>query len=278
MTLLSFLTTPGRSLCWLFLFLLVSNAGCGIAREKPLADDENESRKEVDRSQIKKFPTGTHTDTWQLGDGSYIGYALNISATYSDDRPTPLVVLLHPEPNQVSAFQQSMGRVIVEATADLDPLIVMPTLIKGSWANETCQESVMSLLRELCKTYNIDRQRVLILGYGIGGEGSWQFAGKHPDFFTAAIPMSGRPPGDYASTDWTVPMLIIHSRDDELFPFQVVADAVSALESQGNTTVQLYPLDGISHFNYPLFAEPLKEAVRWVSQVWQAKAGSPAGQ
>ena len=51
----------------------------------------------------------------------------------------------------------------------------------------------MALLEGILETYNIDRARILVTGFSLGGRGTWFFATRHPDFFTGAIPIAGRP-------------------------------------------------------------------------------------
>ena len=136
----------------------------------------------------------------------------------------------------------------------------------------------MALLKEVIETYNVDRHRVLVVGYSLGAEGAWYYASKHPDLFTAAIPIAGSPPADYATMNWSVPMLAIHSKADEVFPFSVVSEAIATLERKGVDCIQLYPLENISHYESNKFVEPLTQGVTWVKEVWDTNAPSAEAQ
>lgn len=81
---------------------------------------------------------------------------------------------------------------------------------------------------------------------------------------------------NYSEIAWEIPMLVVHSRSDEVFPFRDTQQAVAAIEASGNTAVQLYSLEKISHYESTKYVEPLKEAVAWVKQVWDAHANEPS--
>ena len=49
-------------------------------------------------------------------------------------------------------------------------------------------ESVLTSLRDACRRFAIDTDRVYISGHGIGGEAAWDFAQAHPDLWAGAIP------------------------------------------------------------------------------------------
>ena len=44
------------------------------------------------------------------------------------------------------------------------------------------------------KCHAIDKAKVVVTGYSMGGAGTWHFAEKYPERFSAAIPVAGRPP------------------------------------------------------------------------------------
>ena len=251
------------------LLLFVMIAGCGIAREK--RDIEDEEKAQIDPTVLQKLKPGSYMQTWQMPDGRVVSFTVAIPQNYIDERPVPLILALHYGTEKVTQFfgNQMVHAMVQPATAELDGIIIAPDVINKSWADFRCEECVMALLNEVCKTYNVDKSRILVLGYSMGAKGTWHFAGKHPDFFTAAIPIAGHPPIDYMDTRWTVPMLAIHSNTDEVFPFQVVDDAVRKLQARGDQ-VQIFPLKDISHYESGRFVEPLEEAVSWVKQVWDS--------
>lgn len=49
-------------------------------------------------------------------------------------------------------------------------------------------EAVLTCLRDACRRFGIDTDRVYLSGHGIGGEAAWDFAQAHPDLWAGAIP------------------------------------------------------------------------------------------
>jgi predicted esterase len=49
-------------------------------------------------------------------------------------------------------------------------------------------EAVLTTLRDACRRFSIDQDRVFLSGHGIGGDAAWDFALAHPDLWAGAIP------------------------------------------------------------------------------------------
>lgn len=49
----------------------------------------------------------------------------------------------------------------------------------------------IQLIKYLQKTYQIDENRIYVIGYSMGGTAVWDIITRHPDIFAAAIPISG---------------------------------------------------------------------------------------
>src|SRR5437870_13764820 len=56
------------------------------------------------------------------------------------------------------------------------------------WAGET---DVFEAIEDVCRCYNIDRNRIVLRGMSMGASGTWHLGLKHPDFFAALGPYCG---------------------------------------------------------------------------------------
>jgi len=65
---------------------------------------------------------------------------------------------------------------------------------------------------------------------------------------------------------WKVPLYVIHSRRDELVPFERTEQVVHQLEGRG-VAVELALLDGITHYETGRFVGLLRAAVPWIRRV-----------
>lgn len=53
-------------------------------------------------------------------------------------------------------------------------------------------EAVLTCLRDACRRFSIDTDRVFLTGHGIGGDATWDFAQAHPDLWAGEIPFVAR--------------------------------------------------------------------------------------
>jgi pimeloyl-ACP methyl ester carboxylesterase len=68
--------------------------------------------------------------------------------------------------------------------------LVAPAGGRGGWTNEARSAAVLELVDELIAEFPIDRQRIYIQGFSMGGAGTWHFLQERPGFFAAANPQA----------------------------------------------------------------------------------------
>jgi predicted peptidase len=152
------------------------------------------------------------------------------------------------------------------ALADLGAIIVAPDSVRGDWSTPENEKAVNALLDMVLARYAIDRKKIAVTGYSMGGAGTWHFAEKFPERFSAAIPIAGRPPASAAG--WRLPVLAIHSRDDQVVPFDPTEARIAELQKAG-VNAKLIALTGITHYQTNRFAGALMRAVPWLREVWK---------
>ena len=196
-------------------------------------------------------------------------YTIAVPAGYSGNQPVPLVLALHFG-GEVTPFY---GRTILEeliepALRELGAIIIAPDCPTNSWTDPQSEKAVLELLAYVEKNYAVDVQRRLITGYSTGGAGTWYLAARNPDRFSAAVVMAGWPPQAIEDVEWKIPLVIIHSRQDEIVPLQPTEYFSNTLQEKG-VPVKLVVLDGITHYEMFRFVEPLRTTISWVESVWQ---------
>ena len=196
-----------------------------------------------------------------------------ISVPDGDTRqPHPLVLALHPGGDR-PAFYGSMylARLFLPALQQLDAIIVAPDCPTRAWTDADAEQAVMALLQSVLNDYPIDRQRILVIGYSLGGRGTWFMAARHPDFFTAAIPIAGSTDGQPLERLGRIPTYVIHSRSDEVVPPGPDEHAVAELGKLGRPVV-IDIVDGGGHFDTSSYMPALIRAVKWVDKRWKGAA------
>jgi len=195
-----------------------------------------------------------------------VTYGIWIPHDYEPAESRPLILALHPggarAPYYGTRFLQG---IVGPALANWGAIIVAPDAPARSWANATSEKGVMALLEDVMARYAIDTKRILVTGFSLGGRGTWYLAARHPDLFTAAIPMAARSNRDSAEQVGDMPVFVIHAREDEVVPFEPAAQIAREMQERGQT-VSFMALDGVGH--YQMGVEPLRTAGEWVVERW----------
>jgi len=205
-----------------------------------------------------------------LADGDELRYGLSLPDGYIPGRSRPLVLALHPGGEPMVGYGSAFTRaVVVPALAELGAIIVAPDCPTNAWTDDTSERAVMALLDRILRDFSVDRARVLVVGFSMGGRGTWFLSSRHPDLFTAAVPMAASTGGDPPERLARVPTYIIHSRDDQVVPFAPAERNARALEALGRTVV-FEPLETPTHFDMGAYIPALRRAGAWVAARWMS--------
>jgi len=203
-----------------------------------------------------------------LADGGELLYGLSLPDGYVPGQPRPLVLALHPGGERMVYYGSAYTRAVVApALAALGAIIVAPDCPTNTWTDDTSERAVMALLDRMLHEYAIDRARVLVVGFSMGGRGTWFFSSRHPELFTAAIPMAASTGDDPPELLAGVPTYIIHSRRDQVVPFEPAARNAVALERLGRP-VRFEALETPTHFDMGGYIPALQRAGAWVAAQW----------
>ena len=214
-------------------------------------------------------PPGVSNRTLTRGDEPPVHYALSIPANYSTSKPVPLILALHfgvGGGSAAGAGRSVLSILVRPALEELGAIIVAPDSLRGDWSTAENERAVKELLDNVLGSYNIDKKEIVVTGFSMGGAGAWHIAEKYPDYFSAVIPVSGRPPASIA--EWRLPVLAIHSHNDQVVPFGPTEARITELQKAGKRA-ELIPLTGITHFETYRFVDGLRQAVPWLRQIWK---------
>jgi len=215
------------------------------------------------------FGPGLHEHTLKRAGEPEISYAISIPPDYAPSTPVPLILALHygiGNRDSTGVGADLVKGIIGPALEVLGAIIVAPDSVRGNWRTSENETAVSALLDMVMAHYIIDKKRVAVTGYSMGGTGSWHLAEKFPERFSAVLPIASTPPA--SSVGWQLPVLAIQSRDDKVVPFDPAAARIAELQRAG-VNARLIASTGIAHHEAGRFREPLREAVPWLKEVWK---------
>ena len=208
-----------------------------------------------------------HQRTFAVPDVGTIRYGISVPDDYDPARPRPLVLALHPNERMPFYGAKFMMAIVLPALKELDAIMVAPDCPARAWADPTADRAVMALLQHVFGEYAIDRRRILVTGYSMGGRGTWFMESQHADLFTGAIVMAGAPGDLPLEKLGTIPTYVIHSRADQVVPFEPAERTTGELEKLGRV-VKFEALEGLAHSQMGGYVEALRRAGRWVAERW----------
>lgn len=200
--------------------------------------------------------------------GAQLLYGLSLPDGYVQGQPRPLILALHPGGERMRYYGSAYTRMVVApAAASLGAIIVAPDCPTAAWSDAAADAAVMALLDRVMREYSVDRRRVVVVGYSLGGRGTWFMASHHPNVFTAAIPMAAAVGRDPLDTLATMPTYIIHSRRDQVVPFGPAEQNAKELERLGRV-VRFDALSDPTHFEMGAYVPALTRAFAWINERW----------
>ncbi len=94
-------------------------------------------------------------------------------------------------------------------------------------------KAIIALIKKTCSQYNVDSDRVYLIGLSQGAVATWDLLARHSDVFAAAVPISGVGDTSKASIYADIPIYAFHGDADTTVPYATATpkmyEAVNAL-------------------------------------------------
>ncbi|WP_052356534.1 prolyl oligopeptidase family serine peptidase [[Clostridium] dakarense] len=202
--------------------------------------------------------------TYKDSSGNTMDYRLFEPKTENNEK-YPLVLFLHGSGERGSDNEMHMlgneGALVwadpkqqeKNPTYVLAPQVPAADELTMYWTEEPNYTTMLNLLKETIEKYNIDENRIYVVGMSNGGIGTWNIIEKNPKLFAAAVPICGIgdingldleseyiPMTDYSAFKniKDMPIWIFHAEDDPLVDVRYSRDAEKAIKELGGTSVK----------------------------------------
>jgi predicted peptidase len=213
------------------------------------------NKPEYDMDLINKFQPRIYKKNWFRK--SWV-YRLYVPENYNPKEKYPLILYLHdggPKGNDNRAQINKTVEWLIQPSfqSKNKSFIMVPQCPKSSkWVNtrdkklpyvnynqdEIPESHVMKMLineiKNLRKEFSIDKKRTYVIGYSMGGSGTWDIITRYPDFFAAAVPVAGASDPSKAQQIVHMPIWAFHGRKDHIAPVENTRAMIGALKKYGS--------------------------------------------
>jgi predicted esterase len=184
-------------------------------------------------------------------------YSVYLPENFDAESPTPLIVGLHGS----GVDEQGFMPMLVSRMKTLALPVIAP---RGRGLSDyyvgDSGVDVLECIRHFTELYpNIDNERILLIGFSMGGYGAWRLTLLHPDSFRGAIIMSGVvvPPQEtggesvFDLLDGAVDssFLVVHGDRDNAVPIGGTRRLVGLLRDAG-VDITYIEVPGAAHGDY----------------------------
>lgn len=209
---------------------------------------------------------------------------LYVPADYSEEYAYPVLVFLHGAGERGEDNEAQLKHVIQNLFHDPESPVyqsivvvpqcpegkqwVMTPWAEGNYAVNDVEESpelrtVLSYLEELEREYNINKDRIYVMGISMGGFGTWDLIMRHTELFAAAMPVCGGADPSYAEKLKDLPIRTYHGDADAAVPVAGTRAMSEALTAAGAKDFTYIELAGYGH-NVWDYASTDKDGIAWL--------------
>jgi predicted peptidase len=166
-----------------------------------------------------------------------IGYKLFLPEkdTGRDNAALPLILFLHGikmRGNDLSVLED-YGLIRVAKQNKRFPYVIIAPQCPANRFWPDIRGHLLELVEQIVQAHAIDRNRIYVTGFSMGGEGTWDLAANARHVFAAAAPISGGYPPGAADRLVAMPVWAFHGALDDVVPISDTEAIINAIKSLG---------------------------------------------
>jgi len=196
-------------------------------------------------------------------EGRELKYAVYVPRGYDPSRAWPLILFLHGSGESGTdgsrQLAQGLPRELVWNPDRWPFIVIVPQKLSQDTEWEQYDLELMTMLAHARREFTVDPTRLVLTGLSQGGHGAWVLAARHPELWTAVVPVCGYasvrsgPPGTFNGTATElaepvkgIPVWAFHGEADDVVPVTETRGMADALKTAGaHPRVTIYP--GVGH-------------------------------
>lgn len=170
-----------------------------------------------------------------------VPFLVYVPKDYNISKPSKTIIYLHGGIISTERFNFDKPEIItpepIFGLADkFNTIIIYPFGRKDfGWVNQKkAFENIYTILKQVQKTYNVDKKKIYLGGMSNGGTATFWFASQRPSLFSGFYAISANPKLEIGEINFNFdkPFYEIHTKDDEVFKFNEVAEIYSKNKSK----------------------------------------------
>jgi poly(3-hydroxybutyrate) depolymerase len=223
-------------------------AAAALFVSAPVLPAQEKGKKEAGKSTQGRIQKRTY-DFKEAG--KEMEYALFVPSSYDKAKKAPLVVALHglgSNPQQILRYRGLTDQAEKYGFVVVAPMgynssgwygVKGPKSAKSKPENlgELSEKDVMNVLALVRKEFNIDADRIYLMGHSMGGGGTWHLGLKYPDLWAGLAPIAPaifRRAADVEKIKH-IPVILVQGDQDKLVPVAGARRWAEAMKKHGMT-------------------------------------------
>jgi predicted peptidase len=250
-----------RSVVWLALLLLLF----------PMyAQDSQDVVTKMAREDVKEVrlsAPGTMTkNSYSAPNQLTMGYWLYKPAVSTNEK-LPLIIYLHGSSLRGTDLDQVLVRGLSKYlvnTVDLPAIVICPQCpYSGFWWDSPIKETLVSLIREIIATQNVDEHNVSLTGHSVGGSGVWLVGADYHDLFSRLLPVSGQNRDEDLAQYSGLPIWTFVAEGDDTETYNANLKKAKTLKAM-NFDIKMTLVLGTNHSNVPSVVYTNVDVLNWL--------------
>ncbi len=177
-------------------------------------------------------------------------YRLYVPRAYSGKTPMPLIVALHGLGSTEDTFFDAYGKKLPELAEQHGYIVVSPLgfRVDGGYGSgvasppadpvarrnsDMSELDVMQALAQVRAMYNIDADRIYLMGHSMGAIGTWKVAAKYPTMWAAIGMFAGQGAPSTMPLIKHIPAFVVHGDNDPTVNVRGSRTMVEAMKTNG---------------------------------------------
>jgi poly(3-hydroxybutyrate) depolymerase len=164
------------------------------------------------------------------GPGEIMPYRVYVPTGYKADAPTPLVIALHGLGQTEDSFFDSYQHTVPRLAEQHGFLLAAPLgfRVDGFYGSrlmgggdpaaarraEYSEQDVLQVVKRMQADYNVDPDRIYLLGHSMGAIGTWVLAAKYPETWAAVAAFAGLGAPATVERMKHIPEFVVHGDND----------------------------------------------------------------